>query len=261
MSLKTWVPTPLLQWYRHQRLHKKLAHFARYAAASGWTTARVPQPHPLPTGRVVVLAAHVDDEAIGCGGTLFLHRQAQQPIHLIYLLSDPRQQAAREAEGQRAAALLGATLTHVRCPRDLRAVTEALAPILQRERPDVIYVPWLLENHEDHLLVHAALGELMQRGLRCRALWCYEVWTPLIPNRIVDITSVLEQKRQLLSIYASQLAQKDLVTMGMGLSHYRGGFLAARASLAAEVFLACSPEEYLAYAQRLEHAPAAGRAR
>lgn len=235
----------LRAWVRQRRVQRKLGRFLRLATAQGWLSMRLPHPHPLCHGRVVVLAPHVDDEAIGCGGTLRLHRQAGDAVQLIYVLADRQSQALREAEGTQAGKLLGASTTHLRCPRTLDVIVAALAEIFRHtSAPAVTYVPWMLDNHEDHLLIAQALGQLLAMGIDCGQVWCYEVWTPLIPNRIVDITGVLPQKRQLLEQYASQRAQKDIVQMGLGLSHYRGGLLAAKDAVAAEVFLALAPAAY-----------------
>jgi len=198
-----------------------------------------------------VLAAHVDDEAIGCGGTLLLHRQVNDPVHIVYVLEDPPRRQVREQEGDRIGKRLGATITHLRCSADSDAIVAALRPILLHERPDVLYVPWALDNHEGHLVVNYALGQLLQEGVECGELWCYEVWTPLIPNRIVDITDLMDQKQHLLQQYPSQLATNDIVSMGLGLARYRGGFLSRKDAAAAEVFLALSSTEYRQLGQAL----------
>jgi len=211
----------------------------------GWTTAQLPQPSPLCRGPVLVLAPHVDDEAIGCGGTLLRHAGQGDAVHVAYVLEDATQQAARQAEGQRASQMLGAAASHLRCPRDRAAVGRALRPLIEQVEPAVIYAPWLLDNHESHLLVAHALADLLEQGVACGEVWGYEVWTPLIPNRIVDITAVLQRKAAVLQQYASQLARKDVASMGLGLSRYRAGLLADRAAQAAEVFLALTPQEYV----------------
>ena len=236
----------LREWYRNYRALKKAKRFTQFAAARGLVTARLSQPTPLRHGRVLVLAPHVDDEAIGCGGTLLLHRQAGDPVHVVYVLADVQRQEAREQEGNNVGALLSARITHLRCPQHVEAVRDALTPLLVQERPDVIYVPWWLDNHEGHMVVNVAAGQVLEAGLNCGELWCYEVWTPLIPNRIVDITSVLDQKTRLFEQYTSQIAYKDVASMAVGLSRYRGGLLANKTSVAAEVFLALSATEYQA---------------
>ncbi len=237
----------LRAWYRHSRVLKKATRFTQFAVAKGLVTARLPHPTPLRHGRVMVLAPHVDDEAIGCGGTLLLHRQAGDPVQVVYVLADDHRQEAREQEGNRVGGILGSAPTHLRCPQQIERVREALKPLMLRERPDVTYVPWWLDNHEGHVVVSQAVGQLLEAGIACGELWCYEVWTPLIPNRIVDITSVLDQKTRLLEQYTSQMDKNDIVSMAVGLSRYRGGLLADKGSVAAEVFLALSAAEYQAF--------------
>ena len=36
------------------------------------------------TERVLVVAAHSDDEALGCGGALLLHAEKEHPISVIF---------------------------------------------------------------------------------------------------------------------------------------------------------------------------------
>lgn len=232
-------------WVRQWRVRRKFRRFVRSAVTRGWTTAQLPQSSPLRRGPVLALAPHVDDEAIGCGGALLLHAAQGDTVHVAYVLEDAAQQAARQAEGDRASRMLGAGATHLRCPRDPVAVARALRPLMERIRPAVVYAPWLLDNHESHLVVAHALADVLEQSAPCGEVWGYEVWTPLIPNRIVDITAVLERKGAVLQQYASQLARKDVASMGLGLSRYRAGLLADRAAAAAEVFLALAPQAYV----------------
>ena len=59
--------------------------------------------------------------------------------------------------------------------------------------------------------------------------WGYEVWTPLVPTRVVDITPVWEKKQAAIVQHASQLGYGDLVHRTLGLNAQRSLYLARRA--------------------------------
>ena len=72
--------------------------------------------------------------------------------------------------------------------------------------------------------------------------WCssYEVWTPLFPNCIVRIDEFVEQKRQAIACYHSQLADSDYIHTGLGLNAYRSSAFLTGYGRFAEAFC-CVP--------------------
>jgi LmbE family N-acetylglucosaminyl deacetylase len=193
-------------------------------------------PEPL-----LVIAPHADDEAIGCGGTLALARQAT----VVLLTGDD----ARRAEARTAAALLGVQLEHLYLVDgaipDRGAVEEQqLRDVLQRLRPRCILVPYPLDRHPDH----ARTARLVARVVDDAAeIWCYEVWSPLDPNRLVDVTSVVDVKRRAIEAHASQTRDLDYVDAALGLNRYRA--LLASGADYAEGFFACSVDELRALSE------------
>ena len=53
-------------------------------------------------------------------------------------------------------------------------------------------------------------------------VWCYELWSCLWPNIGVDISSVVDQKREAINCYASQVAYVNYVEGALGLNRFRG---------------------------------------
>jgi LmbE family N-acetylglucosaminyl deacetylase len=226
--------------------------------------------HELPAAkRVVVLAPHPDDETIGCGGTLHLYASRGTSVTVIYCtdgargglrssgLSKDEKRAARERhietrkrEAREAAGLLGISdLVFLGEPDgDLRptpAAADALRAELKRLRPDVVFLPFLLDQHTDHfqtnaLFLRAAESLYSSGGPEC---WAYEIWTPLYANRLVDITAAADVKWAALGRYESQLKSLDYVTTTRGLNAYRWMFT-YRGSGFAEAFFACSLDRY-----------------
>jgi N-acetylglucosamine malate deacetylase 1 len=207
---------------------------------------------------VLVIAPHPDDEAIGCGGAICLHRRRGDAVRVVFLTSGelglkhlPREEAwqVREVEARAAAAVLGVTgLTFLRLPdwflgEGVAEAAAALRPILQRWAPRLVYLPHCQEGHPDHRaalpIVRMALREAAVRPPTLRG---YEVWTPLAEyDHVEDITGMMRRKLRAVRCYASQTAQFRYDRAIHGLGQYRG-VLAARCRYA-EVFQSAAPAE------------------
>lgn len=233
-------------------------------------SAALLEPGPEP---VLVLAPHMDDEVLGCGGTLAAHAAAGAAICAAYL-TDGRYAAApgappqvelttrRRAESRRAAQILGIARQEFidgagnRLEYD-HAAAGRLRGVLEDVRPAIVYLPSFLERHADHratgdLLVRAVEG--LPFGFECRS---YEVWTPLVPNRVAAIDAMLPRKRAALECYSSQLQHSDFGHFVFGLNAYRSSLVPGGRCRHAEGFLCGSLEDYRALhrAFRRECAP------
>ncbi len=201
---------------------------------------------------VLVIAPHPDDESIGCGGALRLHTLRGDRVVAVFLTSGelglkdlPRQKAwqIREREALAAAKVLGlAEVIFLRqqdwlVNADVERAGKALRPILQREAPEVVYLPHPDEWHPDH---QAALpvvrAALKWSNIRRPILRGYEVWTPLAAyDHVENINLVMRRKLSAIRAHKSQLdGEFDYERAVSGLNQYRGA-LAGKCSYA-EVF-------------------------
>jgi LmbE family N-acetylglucosaminyl deacetylase len=206
---------------------------------------------------VVVIAPHPDDESIGCGGALCRHADAGDRVTALFLTSGElglkhlAREAAwhtREDEAKAAARILGITELHFLRQPDwmlaeaVSSAATAVAEVLTRERPQLIYVPHPREWHPDH----KAAGDILKQSLGMCALSVpeirgYEVWTPLSEySVVVDISAVMPRKLEAIRCHASQLADFDYAHAAQSLNAFRG-VLAARVPFA-EVFEQMPPE-------------------
>ena len=201
---------------------------------------------------IVVIAPHPDDESIGCGGALCRHADAGDRVTVIFLTSGElglkhlTREAAwqtREAEAKAAGKILGiAEMRFLRQPdwtlEDVVGpAATAVAEVLARERPQLIYVPHPCEEHPDH----KAAVEILNRSLAICAVPVpeirgYEVWTPLSEySVVVDISAVMPRKLEAIRCHVSQVADIDYARAAQSLNAFRG-VLAARVPFA-EVFV------------------------
>lgn len=189
-------------------------------------------------GRVTAIAPHADDEAIGCGGTLALAGQAS----VIFLTA----RGTRRDEALASCEVLGVRETRFldfvdgRVP-ETREAEAQLEEALRQLAPEVLLVPWPLERQRDHAAASRLTARVAART--GAAIWCYEVWSPLDPNLLVDISSVADEKREAIGRHASQVADLDYAEATLGLNRYRS--LLAPGATYAEAFFACDAEALL----------------
>ncbi|HEY7641288.1 MAG TPA: PIG-L family deacetylase [Steroidobacteraceae bacterium] len=218
--------------------------------------------------RVVVLAPHMDDETIGCGGTLALHAQRGAKVTVVFMTDgrngssklatlsrEQREQAqrslvaTRKQEARQALAELGIADMLCLDAEDGALATNAgaaqqLRSILEDRQPHLVYLPFYLEEHADHravsrILLEAAAGTQLQ--FQC---FGYEVWTPLFPNCLVRIDRTMPLKQSALTKYASQLAEADYLHACVGLNAHRSAGLLDSRNGYAEAFHVLSLADY-----------------
>ena len=187
--------------------------------------------------RVLVLAPHPDDETIGCGGSLVLHKEANDPVKVIFLTNGAKGDmsgrfenqayiALRQEEARSACACLGGMDIEFwpYQDRELLAAKEVRGRILDTLRayqPDLVYVPSPLEFHPDHRAACAFLCAAVQMyDGPCDVAFC-EIGQPLRANVLVNITSVLERKVSALKIYKSQLFERNYDEIAIAMNRIR----------------------------------------
>jgi LmbE family N-acetylglucosaminyl deacetylase/glycosyltransferase involved in cell wall biosynthesis len=204
--------------------------------------------------RTLVLAPHADDETFGCGGSIIHHCQNGDPVKVVLMTDggqgDVKDQhsretyiAIREAEARKACQILGTNdLEFWRCPdRNCALTTEVvdrLSTLLNTYRPSLIYACSPIEFHPDHQSVAAILWRaLQQTQISAQVAW-YEVNSPFRINTLVDISSVMEQKKRACEAYVSQLDNYPYTDFVESLNRYRA-LTVAGSCQHAEGFLVC----------------------
>ena len=204
---------------------------------------------------MLVVAPHPDDESIGCGGAISVHRSEGSDITVVWLTSGeggvgPLQgdeaRDVREAEARRAADVLGVSdLLFQRLPDgglsgQLELATEQLTGIVSRLRPHTIYAPHAGEDHDDHGAASLATARALAASGHTADLWGYEVWTPLSSfDTVLPIDGHMERKMRAIGCYRSQLERYRFDRAAEGLAAHRGA-LAGGCSYA-EVFCWAGP--------------------
>jgi N-acetylglucosamine malate deacetylase 1 len=214
---------------------------------------------PTPTAhRVLVLSPHIDDDVVGCGGTIRQHADAGAVVVSVYLRDGGK---TREAEAQRAAAFAGISeLIFMRwgpsgetkrwgpvpTTKSLIPIQEdtvkALREVIETVQPDVLYAPFFLDPHPDHAGATYLLNAVIPScGTSIKQCYLYEVWGPLVPDVLVDITKQADIKLRAINAHSSQVESINMGVGILGLNRYRAEMNRIRGY--AEAYLRVTPGE------------------
>lgn len=216
---------------------------------------------------ILVVAAHADDEALGCGGTIARHVAEGDVVHVVFLAdgvtsrtgATAAEMAQRLASTELARQRLGiSTTTFLGLPDNrldslpLLDVIQALEPIIQRHDPQIIYTHHGGDLNVDHCIAHQAVITACRPlpGSRVREIYAFEVLSStewgdarqaFAPQVFVDITAYLDQKIAALNAYAMEMRpaphSRSLDNI-RALANYRGhctGVMAAEAFMALRI--------------------------
>lgn len=181
---------------------------------------------------VLVVAAHADDEALGCGGTIARHVAEGDTVHLVLMAdgvksrvgTDDTALAERDAAADQAHGILGIhSVQRLGFPDNrmdslpLLDIVQALEPVIARIAPQVIYTHHHGDLNIDHRIAHQAVMTACRPvpGSSVCEIYAFEVlssteWStplsnPFIPNTFVDISAYLDTKQLALEAYVDEM--------------------------------------------------------
>lgn len=219
---------------------------------------RLARTEDLKERNILVLSPHPDDGVIGCGGTLHIYHQKGAKIMAVYMTDGRKGNPgyhednlvlSRKDEARNAATLVGIDSLIFLDNRDTelsstpKTVNE-LSEILSEIKPEAVFLPFLLDNHSDHIATNDIFIKASRKYKRDLMCYGYQIWTPIIlPNFIVDISSQIHLKNRAIDMHQSQIELCPIVEAAMGLSRYRGVLHNLQGGYA-EVFFRCVAIEY-----------------
>ena len=126
--------------------------------------------------KILVISPHPDDETLGCGGTLFRHKQEGDELYwaIVTCISEDAGWSAiavkrRDAEIEATAKKYGFTdVFNFRLPTTkldtlpLSDLIEKLTNVYKKIEPEIIYMPFAHDVHTDHQLVAKALQSTLK---------------------------------------------------------------------------------------------------
>ena len=213
---------------------------AGFAAAGRLARRSRIQPWTTTGGqRVVIVAAHPDDETMGAGGVAMLHQRTGDAVAIVVVtdgggsgalgLSRGEMVRRRALEIRAAVATLGVSeLLCLDLPEWKWTEADARAGLAAPLRDaDIVYAPSCVDYHPEHVAVAAVTASLLRAGQVVRI---YELGVPLtalLVNRIADIGAVAALKARALQAFETQ---RGSLEAAQRLTHYRSAFFGVDAS-------------------------------
>jgi LmbE family N-acetylglucosaminyl deacetylase len=192
------------------------------------------------TGKIVIVAPHMDDEALACGG-LIAKLPHKDGVHIIYVTDGMKSPApiipgrdkispdlgkTRMQESIEAMKILGVPeqnlhflcLPEAQLRKHISSLRNLLRDTIRRITPTHIFVPFRYDRHPDHLAVNHAIVSGFRHGDTQPQLieyFVYYRWR-LMPQRDIrryirphllfklETGDVSQQKRQALDCFTSQ---------------------------------------------------------
>ncbi len=187
---------------------------------------------------ILVVAAHPDDEVLGCGGAIARHVENGDQVHVLILAEgltsrdDIRKRKRRQTElselaqsAKQANMLLGVKSLVLRSfpdnrmdSLDLLDIVKVIENIITEYQAQIVYTHHSGDVNIDHQIAHKAVVTACRPfpGQSIRRLLFFEVpssteWqatglaSSFCPNWYVDVSDTLENKLRALRLYSSEM--------------------------------------------------------
>jgi len=217
---------------------------------------------------ILIIAAHPDDEVLGCGGTIAKLADRGATIHVAFMADGVFSRTgnaeslldaltSRRTAAHSACKILGASSVSFDEFPDNRMdtialldITKAVETLIAEHRPETVLTHHAGDVNVDHRRLHEAVVTACrpQSGHSVKSILCFEVpssteWQlsgsapAFVPNWFVDISSTLDRKLAALEIYTTELRNWPHPRSRQGvehLAHWRGASVGVDA---AEAFM------------------------
>lgn len=209
---------------------------------------------------MVVFAPHQDDETLGCGGAIRQKIEAGQEIYIVYMADGSTSHSSflpfselaeiRKREAVEACEVLGVSQDRIlflgfqdgNLSRDQQPAIDHVKNILQKYRPDEVFIPFKFDATTDHIATNKIVYKAINNIKHCCVVFEYPIWfwfhwpwisikklerhyykiwitnsiktvfgvtTPRHFNMALEITDVLETKKLALSKHISQMVRPE----------------------------------------------------
>jgi len=179
--------------------------------------------------RVIIIAPHPDDEILGCGGAILKHKQNGDIVAILYItnclpefgFSEERCQSRQsEIDSVKNKCNINFIYKLDLAPSKLEKfglsdLIKKISNVFHEFKPNIVYINNYGDAHSDHEIAFKATYSCTKsfRYPFIEKIYIYEVPSEtefgykqnFKPNSYVDITTFIDNKLELMSIYASEV--------------------------------------------------------
>jgi len=207
---------------------------------------------------ILVIAAHPDDELLGCGGTIAKHIRNGDNVCFVIVCEGSSHRGVDQEDNEQHHALLAAKILGVQDVKmlgfpdqklDTYTLTEIITPleeIVNSFRPSIVYCQYGGDINRDHELLFKAIMVAVRPTVEfidsvyafdtaSSTEWAYP--RSFTPDTWVDISDTLELKLEAMSCYKSELCDYPHPRSLKGLENKAKAWGNQACMEAAEVFM------------------------
>ena len=181
---------------------------------------------------ILVIAAHSDDEALGCSGVIARHVAEGDKVHLLFMTDGVASRSGSGDGDNRLTSAHGASkilrvtsFTNLNFPDNkmdsipLLGIVKEVENKISKLQPEIIYTHHIGDLNVDHQITHKAVVTACrpQPSFCVEEIYAFEVlssteWStpgvePFSPNVYIDITDYIDIKKQVLEVYSEEIRQ------------------------------------------------------
>jgi len=197
--------------------------------------------------RVLGVASHPDDIALGCGGAIAKHIKIHDEVLLLILTrgeegGDPK---VRIEEMLKSAAVLGVSQKNICFTNipdaqifgNLRKAILEIENVINKYNPYRVYTCSNKDRHQDHIATAMAAKAACRRVPQILAYESPSTLTEFSPQVFIDISDVLSLKIKAIRLHQSQSSKGYMkAEAARGLAKFRGLQAGVKAAEAFEVY-------------------------
>jgi LmbE family N-acetylglucosaminyl deacetylase len=179
--------------------------------------------------KILILAPHPDDEAIGMGGTLIKYLSSNSDVNILYMTDgsgDDSQNNMTQTELIEIRKKESKVLGHKYNPNqifwdveDTRLTNDSktiknMIELIDTINPQRIFLPSFFDRHFDHFSANKILFDALNQNYKPLDVFGYEIHDSIVyPNLIVDISDTYKEKISMVKIYKTPLKTNDYIRL------------------------------------------------